>query len=74
MRLDTKWKKIIFQDVNVNVIFFNSSERENVTANYNELLEAFKKFADKVRKFMWERVPQLNEHPYWGPWLRGERD
>lgn len=41
---------------------------------YDELERAFRVFADKVRKFLWERAPQMNNHPYWGPWLRGERD
>ena len=47
---------------------------KKVIANYNELVEAFHNFADKIRKFIWERVPQLNNHPYWGQWLRGERE
>ncbi len=62
-------------DENCVVLDFNSgSKHVIVNAKYQELLEAFQKFANKVREFIWERVPQLNEHPYWGPWLRGEHD
>ncbi len=59
---------------NVELDLNTGSRHVIVTAKYQELLEAFQKFANKVREFIWERVPQLNEHPYWGPWLRGERD
>ncbi len=58
----------------VEVTFVISSERIAEIVNYEELLEAFQKFACKARAFLKERVPQLNEHPYWGPWLRGEKD
>lgn len=58
----------------VEAAFVISSERIAEIVNYDALLEAFQKFADKARIFLEERVPQLNEHPYWGPWLRGERD
>ena len=60
---------------NDNVEFIYDGVRQVITTvKYSELLEAFQNFADKVRKFIWERVPQMNEHPYWGPWLRGEKD
>ncbi len=58
----------------VEVAFVISSKRIAEIANHEDLLEAFQKFADKARMFLKERVPQLNEHPYWGPWLRGEKD
>ena len=58
---------------NVEVVFHGIEKIETV-AKYSELLEAFQNFANKVREFIWERVPQMNDHPYWGPWLRGEKD
>lgn len=65
---------LMISDKLVEVAFFTSSVRETEIVNYDELLEAFEKFAAKARAFLNERVPQLNEHPYWGPWLRGEKD
>ncbi len=59
---------------NVNVNFSNGSRHFVSIVNYDELIEAFQSFAEKVRTFLKKRVPQINEHPYWGPWLRGERD
>ena len=42
------------------------------TVKYNDLLEAFERYSEKVRTFLKERVPQINDHYYWGPWLRDE--
>jgi hypothetical protein len=64
----------MIDEINVNIDFFTGSRHVITTSKYDELLEAFQKFAEKVRKFLWVRVPQINDHPYWGPWLRGERD
>jgi hypothetical protein len=58
----------------VKINYNNGISSSVFIVTYNELLEAFQKFAEKVRAFLKERVPQLNEHPYWGPWLRGEKD
>lgn len=58
----------------VNLFFKGDVKTVDTVVSYDELLEAFQKFAEKVRKFLWERAPQINNHPYWGPWLRGERD
>lgn len=46
----------------------------HVIVPYQELLTAFENFAANVRAFLNEKVPQMHQHPYWGPWLRGERD
>ncbi|MBA3236995.1 MAG: hypothetical protein H0T62_01420 [Parachlamydiaceae bacterium] len=59
---------------NVKIDFYEGSEHIITTVKYDELLEALLKYSKKLRKFLWERVPELNDHPYWGPWLRGERD
>lgn len=64
----------MIDNINVKLDFHDSSNHTIKIVNYDELLKAFEKFAEKVRKFLWERVPQMNDHPYWGPWLRGERD
>ncbi len=65
---------IMEDEKNVKIIFNDSAKSIVNNVNYKELLEALQKFANKVRKFFWDRVPQINEHPYWGPWLREERD
>jgi hypothetical protein len=46
----------------------------STTVKYDELLEAFEKYAEKVRTFLKEKVPQMYDHEYWGPWLRGETE
>lgn len=58
----------------VRVEFLGLSGKFDVIVGYEDLLKAFLKFANKVRKFLRERAPQINDHPYWGPWLRGEKD
>ena len=63
----------MIDDNNV-ILRYEGLKTLQITVPYDELLNAFVKFAEKVRKFMKERVPQLNEHAYWGPWLRDERD
>jgi hypothetical protein len=68
------FKFTLMDDRKVEVVFFNSSERILEIVSYEELLDAFQKFANKARAILREKVPQLNEHPYWGPWLRGEKD
>ncbi len=64
----------LMDDRKVEIAFFNSTRKVLEIVNYEELLDAFQKFANKARAFLKERVPQLNEHPYWGPWLREEKD
>ena len=64
----------MIDDENVKIVYDYFPKPVILTVKYAELLEAFQKFAEKVRAFLKERVPQLNEHPYWGPWLRGEKD
>jgi hypothetical protein len=58
----------------VKLDFYDGAKHTVTVVKYDELLEAFEKFADKVRKFLRERAPQINENSYWGPWLRGECD
>ncbi len=50
----------LIDENNIKVDFIPGSRHVIVTAKYEELLEAFQKFANKVREFIWERVPQLN--------------
>lgn len=65
----------MISDEDVYVKFSSESGKKYATTvKYDEILEAFEKFTEKVRKFLWERVPQINNHPYWGPWLRGDRE
>ncbi len=64
----------MIDDKDVRVAYKGFAKPVVTVVSYEELLEAFKTFADKVRKFLWERVPQMNTHHSWGPWLRGERD
>ena len=49
-----------------------TSHDEVFYVDYNELLQAFMNFRERVLKFLNERVPQLQDHSYWGPWLKGE--
>ncbi len=59
----------MIDDITVELEFYNSSRSLVQFVNYIELLQAFENFAAKVRAFFWKRAPQLNEHPFWGPWL-----
>ena len=40
--------------------------------DYDELLNAFLKFENEVKKFLNEYVPQFKEHPYWSDWIKGK--
>ncbi len=40
--------------------------------DYQELLEAFLQFREKVRSFLREKTPHILEHPEWGAWVAGE--
>ncbi len=64
----------LIDETQVKVDFFDCNKHTILIVKYEELLSAFQQFANKVRVFLWERVPQMNNHPYWGPWLREERD
>jgi hypothetical protein len=33
-------------------------------------LAAFEHFASTVKEVLSRKVPELQEHPYWGKWLR----
>lgn len=57
-----------------NNVSIDFNKKIHVVISYDELLTAFDRFAASVRKFLNERVPQMNQHPYWGSWLRGEHD
>lgn len=39
------------------------------SAPATEAVEAWEAFARRVRALLHERVPGLQEHPVWGPWL-----
>ena len=42
------------------------------SAPYIELRQAFEDFAKRVRETLTKEAPELQNHPYWGPWFRGE--
>ncbi len=66
--------KFVFKLLETGKVTIEFRDTKKTIVNYDELLEAFQSFAERVRIFLKKRAPQINEHPYWGPWLRGERD
>lgn len=63
-----------FQMLPNNQVSITFGKKIHVIIPYEELLKAFEDFAVNVRNFLNDRVPQMHQHPYWGPWLNGERD
>jgi hypothetical protein len=49
---------------------FGMPER-SVRVPYAELLARWEHFCNEIRSYLWEQVPQLREHAFWGAWLRG---
>jgi hypothetical protein len=41
--------------------------------HYPELLAAFEHFASAVKEVLHRKVPELQEHPYWGTWLKAKQ-
>jgi len=39
-------------------------------AEYDELLSAWREFAERIRLLLREAFPESQEHPDWGPWVR----
>ncbi len=61
-------------EINVNQIVkltFPPLKKE-AEIDYQELLEAFLQFREKVRSFLREKTPHILEHPEWGAWVAGE--
>ena len=83
---ELKWKKkdehqiiegpgdFVFTMIGDEDVYVEFTRGYAITVKYDALLEAFEKYSEKVRNFLKVRAPQINDHPYWGPWLRGERE
>lgn len=61
-----------FQMIPQNKVSIKFGEKIHLIVDYEELLAAFEHFAANTRIFLNEHVPQLNQHRFWGRWLRGE--
>ncbi len=48
--------------------------RRTAKATHRDLLEAWKRFAEDVKKFLLAEFPELSSHPELGAWFRGESD
>jgi hypothetical protein len=46
----------------------------SASAPYQQVLDAFERFAGEVRRLLAREVPEILEHPYWGPWIQGAVD
>jgi hypothetical protein len=49
---------------------YSTINKKTVIVDSLELLRAFENFIAEVRFALRTEVPQLLEHPYWGPWLK----
>jgi hypothetical protein len=49
------------------------SEQTDKTARvpYDQLLDAWTKFAEEVRQYLVNKFPALRSHRFWGDWLSG---
>jgi hypothetical protein len=69
------YKDILFEMLpnnKVRLIYMGSMN--TFIVDYDELLKVFMKFEKEVKEFLNKDVPQFREHPYWGPWVRGEAE
>jgi hypothetical protein len=47
----------------------SSLSKRSVKAGCSELLEAFKDFSNRVRRFIIQEAPELQDHPAWKNWF-----
>jgi hypothetical protein len=66
--------RLRFQTSGQEVLIHSEVNGHQSCAHYTELLAAFEHFASTVREVLSRKVPELQEHPYWGKWLREKQD
>jgi len=61
-----------FEVLGKDVLVYSKVNGRTARVSHEELLCAFNEFASKVRNVLRQEAPELNDHPYWGKWLRNE--
>lgn len=62
--------RLRFQASGQDVLMHSEVNGRQSCVRYTELLAAFEHFASTVREVLSHKVPELQENPYWGKWLR----
>ena len=59
-----------FQTSGQDILIHSEVNGRQSCVHYAELLAAFEHFASTAREVLSHKVPELQDHPYWGKWLR----
>ena len=62
--------RLRFQTSGQDVLIHSEVNGLQSCVHYAELLAAFEHFASTAREVLSHKVPELQDHPYWGKWLR----
>jgi len=58
-----------FKKTNNHVLVSSLYHKTPVSVSYDELVAAFEKFSEDVRKFLIKNFPEMKQHPELGEWL-----
>jgi hypothetical protein len=64
--------RLRFRSIDNMVEIYSGINKKTAITDSQELLQAFEDFLAEVKRALRDEVPQLLEHPYWGPWLKEE--
>ncbi len=62
--------RLYFRMIGDEVSAYSQVNGREARTHYNQLLQAFEDFASRVRHVLMEKVPDLENHSYWGKWLK----
>jgi hypothetical protein len=62
--------RLRFQASGQDILIHSEVNGRQSYVHYAELLAAFEHFASTAREVLSRKVPELQENPYWGKWLR----
>jgi hypothetical protein len=62
--------RLRFEACGQDVLIHSEVNGRQSCVHYTELLAAFEHFASTTRAVLSHKVPELQDHPYWGKWLR----
>jgi hypothetical protein len=65
--------RLRFQASGQDILIHSEVNGRQSCVHYTELLAAFEHFASIVKEVLSRKVPELQEHPYWGTWLRAKQ-
>lgn len=65
------WVELRFELDGADLVVQETMHHRTGRAPYAEVLAAWERFEGEVLAYLKEEVPELHEHPFWGPWLAG---